>query len=254
MLRSNLKNAFSWLALLGVCLFFFSACSKTPPRSALDAAISANLQRQLEALSREREQIPGISAFAQVKLSAGGRSELFDAALLARPPDKLYLQILDDLGQERARVVADGAQVLFFDAQENRYEQFPQNSEALKKTLKLPLSVEELIDRLLARLPPQNTAQWSATKENEDHDLHYWVRRDQDRLGLQATPLRLSVYEALSAKGQWKYRVSYGENAMLWTFRRPKAKLSLSFQSIDLQKTPPETRFDTSAPEGAIPR
>lgn len=249
-LRRYFHKNFLLLALLAALL----ACAKAPPRTALDAATSAGLQQELDAYARRRAELPGLSAFVQVKLSAGGKSELFDAALLARPPDKLFLQILDDLGQERARVVADGASVLFFDAQENRYERIPQDGEALKKTLRLPLSVEELIDRLLKRLPPQAEARWEAANGKNMPEIRYWVRRGGDLLGLVAPPLDLASYEALNPSGKWSYRIDYGPNAMQWTFRRPKARLSLSFQDLDTAKAPPDSRFDTEPPPGAAPR
>lgn len=245
---------FTFVSLAVWCGGFLIACAKTPPRSALDASTSATLQRELDAFAARQAELPGLSAFVQVKLSAGGKSELFDAALLARPPDKLFLQILDDLGQERARVVADGAQVLFFDAQENRYERIPQDGEALKKTLRLPLSVEELIDRLLKRLPPEAAAGWEAPAKQDPPGVRYWVRRSGDRLGLGAAPLDLASYEAISPSGKWSYRIDYGPNAMQWTFRRPKARLSLSFQDLDTAKAPPDSRFDTEPPPGAAPR
>ncbi|MDL1871927.1 hypothetical protein FBR05_06950 [Deltaproteobacteria bacterium PRO3] len=248
--KRHFIKSFSLLALFAALL----ACAKAPPRTALDAATSAGLQQELDAYARRRAELPGLSAFVQVKLSAGGKNELFDAALLASPPDKLYLQILDDLGQERARVVADGAQVLFFDAQENRYERIPQDGEALKKTLRLPLSVEELIDRLLKRLPPQAEARWEAANDKHNTEIRYWVRRGGDRLGLGAAPLDLASYEAISPSGKWSYRIDYGPNAMQWTFRRPKARLSLSFQDLDTAKAPPDSRFDTEPPPGAAPR
>jgi len=246
--RYFLKN-FSLLALCTALL----ACAKAPPRTALDAATSAGLQQELDAYARRRAELPGLSAFVQVKLSAGGKSELFDAALLARPPDKLFLQILDDLGQERARVVADGASVLFFDAQENRYERLPQDGEALKKTLRLPLSVEELIDRLLKRLPPQAAARWEATGDKDNTEIRYWVRRGGDILGLDSPPLELASYEAVGSSGKWSYRIEYGPKVMQWKFRRPKVQLTLSFQDLDTAKAPPVSRFDTEPPPGAVP-
>ena len=243
-------------AILTPILFFlfFAGCAKQAPRTALDASQSAPLQKELDALARGRARIPSLSAFVQVKLSAGGRSELFDAALLAKPPDKLLLQILDDLGQERARFVADGTRVLFFDAQENHYQHFDQDGEALKKTLKLPLSVDDLIDRLIGRLPVEEVTRWEKAVAADGPDPVYWAWRKNDRLGLTQAPLRLKDYEALTSSKNWSYRVRYLEDQMQWSFRRPKMRLTLIFQEFDLAKEIPDGRFNTQPPAGARPQ
>ncbi|MFO1464498.1 MAG: hypothetical protein U1F66_12060 [bacterium] len=239
--------------LLGLtaALLLTAACAKTPPQSAVDAARAAQLDQALAAFSRRQDKAGPLSAYAQVTLRAGGRKELFDAALLAIPPSRLLIQILDDLGQERARFVADGSWVLFYDAQKNRYSRLPQDAESLRKTLKLPVSVEDLIARLLQQVPPGGSLGWNEVASAAGGS--YRALRSGDRVLWAQDPPRLIAYEALSPSGKLQYRVDYQAQEMSWSFRRPKAELTLRFQSFERARPVPEGRFDTEPPPDAIP-
>ncbi len=241
------------ILLLALSLLGATACVnvKAPPRTALDASHSADLNRQLESLIRSGESATNLSAFAQVTLRAGGHKELFDAALLARAPNQVLIQILDELGQERARFVADGTWVLFYDAQKNRYTRLPQTEESLRKTLRLPVSVEALLARLFMRVPSGPVLQWTSD-EGSALPL-YLAQRQSDRVGLSPEQSRLLSYEAFTSAGKLEYRVDYRMPEMLWSFKHPAAQLSLSFQSFDTEKPVPTERFDTRPPQDAVP-
>ena len=236
--------------LLLLCLGLI-ACVKAAPRTAANPEVLPKLEAELAEFARWRDGIPALSGFVQVKIEAGSHRELFDAALLAKPPNLLYLQILDDLGQERARLVADGTRVLFYDAQENQYELWPQNAAALKKTLRLPLSVEELIARLLMQVPKEQVLRWEKADKESPLEVAFWGEQKNARLGFTENPLRLAVFEGLGASGKELYRVEYQIPEMRWSFRKPKIRLTLNFKTVDIEKKLPDDRFDTDPPTGA---
>ncbi|HCU23443.1 MAG TPA: hypothetical protein DF383_00360 [Deltaproteobacteria bacterium] len=234
------KNLRSLLILL--LLFSFFGCVKAPPRTALDAEQSRSIAERLKNLPQDSS----LSAFVQVKVQGGGRSEIFDAALLVLPPNRLLIQILDELGQERLKVVADGSQVLFYDATEAMYSLFPQKPEALKKTLRLPIEIEALVDRLLRRLPPSSIL----SVEAADAENCSWVQRENDRLCLEEKSLR--VFEAKLPQEKWTYRVNYQWPQVEVKFRRPKIDLVMEFKDIDRSRRLLAANFDTTPPPGAV--
>src|SRR5262249_36128226 len=114
-----------WRLILVLLCLGAAGCAKVVPRSAANPEQSEKVERELAAFARGREEIPALSAYMKVKSGARSRRELFDVAVLAKPPNRLYLQFLDDLGQERFRVVADGREVLFYDAPHHTYQLLP---------------------------------------------------------------------------------------------------------------------------------
>jgi len=235
--------------LLLLPLLSILSCAKVAPHTALDAASSAPLDRDLTRLEQEVQSRNTLTAFAQATLQVGGRKELFDAALLVRAPDQLFIQILDELGQERAHLVADGTGVIFWDAQKNQERRFSQDPEALKKALRLPLSVEDLIAQLLMRFPSAKTLHWEAPSLAPGSGKNYLAWREDDAVGITEDPLRLLFYEARSPSGNRRYRVDYRMPEIVWTFTRPSAVLTLRFQSYDLEKPVSAERFRLDSPQ-----
>src|SRR5262249_14085607 len=200
-----------------------------------------------------REEIPALSAYMKVKSGARSRRELFDVAVLAKPPNRLYLQFLDDLGQERFRVVADGREVLFYDARDHTYQLLRQDDAALQKTLRIPVSVEELIDRLLLRIPARIVASVQSPAPPNRWGVSDWVQRDGDLLGMGGVPLSLVYYESQDGRGRGKYRVIYHSGGMEWSFHNPSLGLQNDFQDINTERRIDDRRFDTRPPVAATP-
>src|SRR5205809_7860788 len=88
------------LLILSLCMF---SCVKAPPKTSLDAAGRERAEKILSALKQASQKFQGLKAYAQVRVQGGGRLETFDAAILINPPRQLRVEILDDLGQTRAR-------------------------------------------------------------------------------------------------------------------------------------------------------
>lgn len=247
----------SWISLL-----FLGACVKAPPRSAADRqAVDPAQARQLDLAVQEitaaQAKLGYLSAFAQVSVERGKQRRLFDAVLQVAAPNRLSLQVLNDLGQEVARVVADGETVYFHENESGRTERFVQNGDALRKTLRLPLSVDDLVDRLLLRLPEDPVLQVERELPAAEPPLH-WVMRQDDALQVDSQGPRLRLYEAKPAGRAWRYRVDYSDyfqvegrefpQRIAWSFRKPSLQLTLKLQQIAFQ--PPASRdidssFDT---------
>ncbi|HKX13394.1 MAG TPA: DUF4292 domain-containing protein, partial [bacterium] len=172
--------------LLFTLLAFLPACVKAPPRSAADRqAVDPAQARQLglavQEIAASQAKLDYLSAFAQVSVERGKQRRLFDAVLQVAAPNRLSLQVLNDLGQEVATVVADGETVYFHDNESGRTERFVQNGDALRKTLRLPLSVDDLVDRLLLRLADAPILQVERELSAAEPPLH-WVMRQDDAL------------------------------------------------------------------------
>jgi outer membrane lipoprotein-sorting protein len=147
--------------------------------------------------------LQSLAGFADVDIKTHGRSESFQAALLAQSPNLLRIQILDDLGQEQALLVANGREVMWKDRREGTQQIFPQDPKVLKKTLHLPVALEEFIARLLEGTSPK---QYPTTNPG------YQIVTD----AVEATP-------AGPYPRQWT-----------WIFRKPKATLVMVFSQLKL--------------------
>lgn len=152
-----------------------------------------------------------LSAWAEVDLSVKGRAESFQAALLAEGPDRLRIQILDDLGREKALLIANGRQVYWWNRREGGPQIYPQDPKVLRKTLKLPLGVQEFIAQLL-----------EGTAAQDGHNNSYQI-----------------VVEEIS-------RTEEGLFPRLWTwyFSKPKATLSVLFSHLRLNPVLGAEKFD----------
>lgn len=254
--------AFRLFSTLLVLLVFLSACVKAPPRSAADRqAVDPAQARQLglvvQEIAASQAKLDYLSAFAQVSVERGKQRRLFDAVLQVAAPNRLSLQVLNDLGQEVATVVADGETVYFHENESGRTERFVQNEDALRKTLRLPLSIDDLVDRLLLRLADAPILQVERELSAAEPPLH-WVVRQDDALQVDSQGPRLRLYEAKPASQAWRYRVDYSDYAKVegrefpqriaWSFRKPSLQLTLKLQQIAFK--PPASRdvgssFDT---------
>jgi outer membrane lipoprotein-sorting protein len=160
-----------------------------------------------------RKPLHSLSGFADVDIKSGGRSESFQAALLAERPNRLRIQILDDLGREQALLVANGHQVLWLNRREGIKKILAQDPEVLKKTLRLPVGLEEFIARLLGGNSPT---------PNPNSKSPYQIYTEE----LEETS------EGPYPK-QWT-----------WNFRRPKATLSFLFSQVKLNPRLDADKFD----------
>lgn len=191
--------------LLGLVLLgFFPACAKAPPPKTAQQAL------------RRSTAFASLSSFVEVTVEARGKKQSFDAALVMKAPAQLRIEILDDLGQVISRLIADGSQVLWWQAEKDEYITLPQEPNTLKKTLKLPISIEEFIQGMLAGAP---------TLVEKKYRVLYVAGTD-----VTTYPARIE-----------------------WEFLKPKARLLLTLQDPDTFNLPEARKFDTQAPAGARP-
>jgi hypothetical protein len=148
-----------------------------------------------------------------VDLVVRGRSESFQAALIAQSPNRLRIQILDELGREQALLVANGREVLWLNRREGIQKILPQDPEVLKKTLRLPMGLEEFVARLLEGNSPE---------QNPKSGSRYQI-----------------LTEDLAETPQGPYPRQW-----TWNFRRPKAKLSFVFSQVKLNPILDPGKFD----------
>lgn len=157
--------------------------------------------------------LKSLAAYAEVDLKVRGRSESFQAALLAQQPNRLRIQVLDEIGQEQALLVANGHQVMWRNRREGIQKILPQDPQVLRKTLRLPLGLEEFVARLLEGTQPN---------QNGTASIGYQIVTDD----MEDTPL--GPYPR-----QWT-----------WTFRKPKATLSFLFSQLKLNPPVQAEKFD----------
>lgn len=160
-----------------------------------------------------RTPLQSLAALADVDVKARGKTESFQAALLAQSPNRLRIQILDDLGQEQALLIANGRQVMWWNRRDGIQKILPQDPTVLKKTLKLPLGLEEFIARLL---------EGTSLGQNSLEHPQYQIVTEE----LEDTP------EGPYPR-QWT-----------WNFRKPKATLSMFFSQLKLNPQLKAGKFD----------
>jgi outer membrane lipoprotein-sorting protein len=247
--KINLKAFLITIILVTINL----ACTKRPPQTPLSLEKRSQAEKLLEQLSHQNK-LHSLSAFVQVKLQIKGKNESFDAAILMSLPNKLRIEVLDDLGQVSSRIVADGSHVLYVDANAGEYALLDQETQALKKILHLPLSVEEFIFRMLLKFP---SAEILSLEEPTV------VERSVDQLRVNQGPLSLEAYAAkrdLNTK-KFLYRVEYRQyqskgsiyypRDIKWSFEKPRVVMGLEMKDTDFNADFGEQKFDTSPPSGA---
>ncbi|HEX5033605.1 MAG TPA: DUF4292 domain-containing protein, partial [bacterium] len=207
MLRSLMTMLFIATLLAG--------CAKTPPRTAVDRqavdpATAERIGLEVRELATRGAGLDYLSAYTTVRIQRGKQSRHFDAALEVAAPNRLALRVLDDLGQELAQVVADGETVYYYENRSGRSRRFVQDEQALRKALRLPLSVDDLVDRLLLRLSDSPILQVER-EAPAAASPPLWVIRQDDSLRVESAGPRLSLYEAKPSGKAWSYRVDYSD-------------------------------------------
>ncbi len=200
------------------------AFAKPPPSTESECTQAETLSEKI----REQNPFASLSAYVQVNLQVKKKTQSFDVALLLESPDKLHLEILDDLGQVHYRIIADGSQILWHDAQANRYTLLEQDEKALKKILKLPLTVTEFIQRMLLQIPEE--------KKTKDKKFLYCVRYGNfTSLEFSNTPGTGNFFPQI----------------MDWEFKKPKITMHLELSAVEINVPFSPEKFDTTPPPGA---
>jgi outer membrane lipoprotein-sorting protein len=244
---------------IALCFIFLTGTLSCASRQAARPTTPASYetaQQILRQWMKTQQEYRSLSGFVQVSVEARGRRNSFDAAILLKAPDKLSIHILDDLGQERFRLIADGKEVLWFEHGDETYSHSPQEGDALQKALHLPLSIEEFIDRLLTHVPQGEVLQLAMGEASPDPVFE--ITRQGDHLSMLDDPPRLRGFQAF-AEGRGKkkrYEVNYGDfenhdglpfpKSVRWTFRRPRARVEMYFRDVQLNPSLSEEKFTIS--------
>lgn len=158
-------------------------------------------------------KIQTLSGLAEIDVNAKGKMRSFQAAFLIEKPNRLRISILDDMGQEHAGLIANGQEVLYWDDHSGKEKLLPQNGEALRKTLKLPLGVNEFIALLL--LGPHS------------------------EVPLGTYSVKLQNYQETD-QGPYPFHWT-------WNFLRPKAQMDFQFVSLKLNPELSPDKFQLGA-------
>ncbi len=100
-----------------------------------------------------------VKASFHAVIKHGKQRENFDVILNATFPDKIFLQILDETGQRRYQLVADGVKVSSWDEDHGESINDYQTSDMLK-FLGLKLRIVDLVNLLLIRFETTGPWQW----------------------------------------------------------------------------------------------
>lgn len=235
-------------------LFFFliflgllSACAKAVhPVSSLSPESFFSIKEKLQALPNRK--IQHLSGLAQVSLEGHGRHESFDIALKIEAPDRLEIQVMDDLGQVQSSLKADGAEVFWQDFVSRDTRRFPQNADVFQKTWGLPLTVEAFIAAMLGHLDPEEAIEQVEALAREQSHALLQIDRVDDRVVLQADTNLLQSY-SLRKKPRskhWNYRVEYRDyrpqdgyefpQEIQWNFRKPKISVLMHWSDVKLKE------------------
>ena len=240
-------------ASLPLCIF--SSCAKPPPQTSLNLENRNHAETLGAQLSRQNE-LHSLSAYIQFSVDAKGKHQSMNAALLISAPNKLRIEILDDLGQLHSRLIADGSQVLWYDADEDSYALISQQDQAMKKILQLPISIEEFIQRMLLKYSPSETT--GVTENSESLE----IERTSDRLTLNLKPLVLKAFAKKkdSAKKKNLYEIKYNNytsqdrftypQEIIWQFQKPKVKMTLQMKDLALNQKMADSKFNSTPPPG----
>jgi len=235
------------------CLFlslflFLGACVKAPPRSSSDPARLQHASELRSAFEAKSQSLAGLKAYAQVRVRGGGKTESFDAAILIGTPDKLRVEILDDLGQTRLRLIADGVQVFWEDLNQGTQETLVQDEKALQKTLRLPIRIEDFIQRMLLEFPQGNIL-GSAANPNLAEE-----RIILDNYEVSLDPKSSQLSEVKKTHGGTAYRVAYAQYApsrpraypqeLSWKFSKPKVEIQITLKDFDVATPPSLDKFE----------
>jgi len=238
-----------WIIILGIA---FSNCAPRKVQPLASQKISPSVTQTLRTWEKTQENIQNLSGYAEVQVKGKGRLENFEAAILARAPNQLSITLLDDLGQQRFQLIADGRVVIWYEDNGSNFQRVPQEGQALKKALKLPLSVHEFIARLFLRLP-QGPAETVMEKPSQGSTINF----TRDAITLRESPLQLTQFEAFKGpkKRKSSYRVIYGgfqnldpgllAKSLQFEIRKPKVQVRIDFQNLQSPQIIPQHRFDT---------
>lgn len=234
-----MRNGLTRLLLLIALALGATACVKAPPQTA-GIPLPLDQAQVLLAGYQNRPALRSLSAFADASVEYRGRVEFFSAAILAQSPDRLRIELMDDLGQTLARLISDGKAVTWWDSRSGETQSFAPGDPALQKAFRIPLSVEDFIARILLRIPEDEILEF---RELEGNPPLQWIDRTADRLAFEGATLILKTYEKKKTAGKSKplYAVEYGYSGassstyptqMKWAFFKPAFQMKLKLREV----------------------
>lgn len=239
-----MRNGFRRLVLIALALGA-AACVKAPPQTA-GVPLPLGQAQALLADYQNRPALRSLSAFADASVEYRGRKEFFSAAILAQSPNRLRIELMDDLGQTLARLSSDGSNVVWWDSRSGETQSFAPGDPALQKAFRIPLSVEDFVSRLLLQIPKDENL---AIRELEGSGGLREIDRLSDRLVFSGSPPTLVRYEKKRSAGNKKalYAVAYeGPDDLIWDFFKPRFQMKIKWrdtvwnEAVDAEKFNPD--------------
>lgn len=238
-------------------LFLLQACApkQQAPQVLMPLDQAPAVFQALEILREEAMKRQSVSGLVDLEIRARSRWQESQAAFRITAPNQLSLNFLDDFGQVYARLEANGHEVTWHQTTMGPPKRYPQNSKVLQKIFGLKLSVGELINRLLLKIPETPPLGIIPNKKALS-DLKGPIKTQvttliwpQGQAMITTHPPRLLSWTGWSPneKAQQnatpaQYIVNYqrvvGENyprQMQWQLLRPKALINMDFSNVEFR-------------------
>jgi outer membrane lipoprotein-sorting protein len=256
-----MKKSFylSYFFLITSLVFPKLVYSSTPaPASILSKQAQDVLMEQL----KQKANLQSLSGIIHFTVTRKNQTQSLEAAFILEAPNKLHLEIIDDLGQTQMRIIANGKNVLWWDAEKNNHQILDQNEKVLKKIFKLPLSVSDLVEALLSQ---ESMLELKKIYTDPDFPEQIYLQFSQKLTRLHQNNLTRDQVTFFKKKNLKKplYQIHYQWNAarpkeqafpqqelfpekLTWNFYKPKVRVELEFKNMTLNPKITEEKFDFS--------
>jgi len=224
-------------ALLLVAVSFLTACAGITewvvhkPVDAKRAVELAEARELAAALGARNHNLSSFKGTGRFKLWQGGLVLSTRAAWVGAYPDKLRIAVMNPAGQPMSSLSTDGQYLYLVSHAEGKYYKKPSANPTLQQLVSIPISANDIISILTARLPIReyHTAEFTADEAGRGYILtlaRKW-RGVTEKIYLDADKRSVLQVEIFEASEKLSYRVVFQGKLHVNDFELP-AKIEIS--------------------------
>lgn len=232
------------ILILSILLFSLS-CAKTPKIS-MDIKGTGPLPAGIQDFLTQTSKMKTLKGFAEITVNFKGRIKKMDVAILAKAPNKLRIEFLDEFAGVVASVIATDESLVYSDSKGVSVFRGEDAERYFEKITFMPWNARELINVILGSLPKDV----DATKNFfYDSDGRYWIAPylsalyyEDDKLHYIST-IKSRVQTEIVYSGLLKQGNHWYVPKIFIKLPRKNTALTILYNDVELNKNIPDKVF-----------
>lgn len=228
-------------------------------------AVILSPQPFLKEVQERRDSFHDLQALALVSIqSPWGKLRSHQLIRLRRAPPFLRMETLGPIGPS-LYILADEAQLLLYSPYEGRVLKGKAGPDQIRKLVRLPLAVPEMVNLLTGLLPPLADGHLQVSLTHQSENERYWVQISSGenqpyQKAWMGADMTLQGYQLYDSDGRVYLIARYGAHRPVDSYPLPqgiqlylpqeKTFMELTYQDLNLNEGLPDSLLELPIPPG----